>query len=448
MKIIVKTRKFLVLLVVALLSVGLVNGEILSVSGATCSSSSEAVNLVEIQEESVLEAISEEVFELVATEELEAIEVSEEISSSSKEEGDVLSTSSATEIVPVLEFIEIEVPISYKVPTSIVRSSTFEALRIIGQWQMLDMKTEEGYVGLDDSIDSGAQIMPSGQFNIDKQFAVCALVADAQNEPSSVSATISYPEKPAYAEDNNLRGCGVEQGQVTLSALELSVANNLVCNQLRVNNNNLLTWREDNLENYSYSYDQICGQEGFLAIEKVSLYCAEVALAYDDPAGDYLLKVTAGSVSGETDTMENYLKYLELTNYEKDFEDIHYGMVVQNEIKYLSGDLKWGDLSAPTVRNTGNTRLQLKIRQNDFGFGKSVDIWNVANKAKIGDKSEYVDYFPEESAIVDDILGLGSMMNIDLAITIANFPDEEDQTFFSGEMTLSAQRVGGLSCLP
>jgi hypothetical protein len=335
--------------------------------------------------------------------------------------------------------------VRYLVPTKVIRGAVFEAPKIIAQWQMLE-EDESHHLGLDDSANSGVQILPSGQYEIDKEFSVCALVASGHDEITSVLATINYPVNVAYRREDNFRACGREQSLVKLKKVEVERASNLLCNQLRVNNNNLLSWNSDRDKNYSYGYDQVCGQEGFVATRKASLYCATSSLAYDDPAGDYKIKLKASNTSGEFDTMENNLKYLELTNYEKDFDDIQYGMVMQNQRKYLLGDENWGNEEAPTVRNTGNTRLQIKILQNDFNLGKTGDDWNVSYQARVGSIAKYNDYYPEETSIINDGLDLGDIKNIDLAIFINNFPEKEEQVSFTGEMILSAQKIPSFSC--
>ena len=341
--------------------------------------------------------------------------------------------------------VEEELPLSFDILTSVVRDSVFQGPKIIALWQMLSVTEEGKYLGRDDSMDSGVQILPSGQFEIDKEIAICTVVANESDVDDLVSAMLNYPKNIAYSTDDYSRGCGVEFDQVNLSKVDKLEANDLICNSLRLNNNSLLNWGEDSDENYTYGYEQLCGYEGFLATQKANLYCATSSLAYDDPAGEYEIEIVAES-RGESDFMVNKLKYLELTNYEKDFDDIQYGMVTQNKVKYLHGDLDWNNGDAPTIRNTGNTRLQLKIWQNDFNLGKTNDIWNVSYKARIGRESLYLSYSPEATTTIDNILGLGDIVNIDLAILINNFPENDDQISFFGKMTMLAEKIPELIC--
>ncbi len=338
--------------------------------------------------------------------------------------------------------------VNFEVPTSIIRDALFSSPKIIAQWQMSVEVNQKGYLGLDDSLAEGSQILPSGQFEIDKKIIICALVADAIGADDEVSGIINYPEDVAYNSANSFRGCGQEQGEFVLSKLAKREAENMLCNNIRLNNNNLLTWNKNITENYVYGYDQVCGQEGFLNVEKASLYCASSSLAYDDPAGDYNVQIAVSNSYRETDFMSGKLKYLELTNYENDFDDIQYGLVAQNKLKYLYGDLNWGNEKAPTIRNTGNTRLQIKIKQNDFNLGKTDDRWNVAYKARVGSEGEYTEYLPEEEPIINGNLNLGNMLNVDFAILIIDFPQNENQISFFGEMTMLAQKIPAFTCQP
>ena len=176
------------------------------------------------------------------------------------------------------------------------------------------------------------------------------------------------------------------------------------------------------------------------------MFCAESSLAYDDPAGEYEFVVTIKDSKENMDASRNILKYLELTTFENDFSDFQYGAVSENKLKIIAGDSVWGNSLAPTVRNIGNTRLQIKIQQNDFNLGKTNGIWNIEYRTRVGENVEWLSYFPEQSAYLKDSLDLGQTANIDFGILIKKYPEDDNQSNFSGEMILSAEKVSGLIC--
>lgn len=341
-------------------------------------------------------------------------------------------------------------PILHEVLTGIIRDANIKGLTILAQWQMSNEKNEGKYLGLDESALSGAQFLPSGQFAISKPVAVCALVADVGGlaDINNISATINYPLAMAKAinQAGEKSGCGGLKAELNLEKMNYEDAATLVCDQLRNNNNNLLAWGSDKIDNLIYSYEQVCGQDGLLAKQAAELYCAEALLSYDDPAGDYPVKVSAQNNNGAAVTGENYLKYLELTTFENDFSEILYGPVKLNELKVLEGDLNWGESTGPTVRNTGNTRLQIKILQNDFGLGKTGDEWNLAYQAKVGAAMDFINYLPEQTTVLNGLLELGRSDGLDFAVLIKKFPEANSDSAFWGKMILAADKVAPLGC--
>lgn len=341
-------------------------------------------------------------------------------------------------------------PILHEVLTGIIRDADIKGLTILAQWQMLNEKVNSNYLGADNSAEVGAQFLPSGQFAISKSMAVCALVADADGpaELKSILAAINYPEAIAKTINRagEINGCGQLKTQFNLEKIDPLEAVALVCDKLRNNNNNLLAWGSDKTDNLVYSYEHLCGQDGLLVKQAAELYCAETALTYDDPAGDYLVKVRAKNSSGAEVTGENYLEYLELTTFENDFSEIFYGPVKINELKILAGDLVWGEATLPTVRNTGNTRGQIKIWQNDFGLGKTNGVWNLNYQAKVGSAADFIGYPPEQTTALNNILELSQTAKMDFTVLINKFPELNGDSAYWGRMLLSADKVEPLSC--
>mgnify|MGYP001601710087 CR=1 FL=1 len=340
--------------------------------------------------------------------------------------------------------------ILHEILTGIIRGADIKGLTVLAQWQMLNEKANGNYLGADESALSGAQFLPSGQFAINKPLAVCALVADAGGpaDLNSLSAAINYPAEIAKAvnQAGEINGCGQLKTKFNLEKLDPLEAVALVCDKLRNNNNNLLAWGSDKTDNLVYSYEHLCGQDGLLVKQAAALYCAETILAYDDPAGDYMVKINAKNNNGAEVTGENYLKYLELTTFENDFSEILYGPVKINELKILEGDLAWNEATLPTVRNTGNTRAQIKIWQNDFGLGKTNGDWNLNYQARVGGGADFISYPPEQTTALNNILELSQTAKMDFTILINKFPELNSGSAYWGKMLLAADKVEPLSC--
>ena len=319
-----------------------------------------------------------------------------------------------------------------------VSSVVFDQPEIIAQWQML-------VAGSDDSADVGAQILPSGEYKVDKKYSVCAVVGGDLTATGSILANVSYPENIAF-DKAQTRGCGQQKSEVELNKIAKEEAIALVCDQIRNNNNNLLAWNKNEKAGYVYDYEKLCGLDGFLAENTALLFCAESSLAYDDPAGEYEVIVTIKDGKGNTGASQNILQYLELTTFENDFSNFQYGKVNLNELKVLQGDSIWGNSFYPTVRNTGNTCLQIKIQQNDFNLGTTNGVWNLEYMTRVGENAEWLSYFPEQTAYLKNFLNLGQTTNIDFAILIKKYPEDENQSAFSGEMVLSAEKIPSLTC--
>jgi len=344
-----------------------------------------------------------------------------------------------------LEIFSMEIPDSEsntkRITSGIIRDITPGRLALLANWQMPAEKENNKYSGTDDSTIAGAQILPSGAYEVNKNVAVCALIADKPENNARVFAKISCPKTDCVKTADTEIACSLQKRELTLSKLDSEEASALVCDKIRNKNNNLLIWSQDKINDYTYAYEQVCGQAGILAQGRAEVYCAENAWAYNDPAGEYEIAVKAENNCGQADTSGSNLKYLELTMFENDFTDVQYGPVGLNEWQALAGDMVWGSSTAPTVRNTGNTPLKIKIRQNDFGFGKSGPIWNIFYKANVGVPAAFTEYLPEQTVILSNILNIGAMANMDFSVSVKQFPTATGSPAWSGELFLSAEKI-------
>ncbi|MFH1890090.1 MAG: hypothetical protein ABIJ91_00775 [Candidatus Kuenenbacteria bacterium] len=306
----------------------------------------------------------------------------------------------------------------------------------------------------DYSTEGGAQFMPSGIKDQNTTIAMCAIVtdpdglADITTVPGAVYADVFYPVNIELGgshtplTDQSGLGCGKLMQEDSLTELDKQAGIDLFCISVRENNENLPTF------NFGYGYDEICGEEGELWKDTAAVYCGEKTISYEDPSGDYIVWAVAQDKNGLQGTLENHFTYLPMTAFETDFNQIAYGSVRLGTHKIISGDKFWApgvEGNKASVRNVGNTRLAMKIRQNDMGLGKTDGLWNVKYDARVGSSAVYADYFPEVTTQLVDELDLSELNEMDFSIDISKFPPATGPNYI-GTMTLSAVLVAHLVC--
>jgi cysteine-rich repeat protein len=337
---------------------------------------------------------------------------------------------------------------SASVSTGFVRSITRGNNPVVkAKWEMHSNKDDENhYLGTDDSTAIGSQFLPSGKFEVDTTITVCAIVTDPDgvSDINGVYADIWYPQGVYLGNkhESDRSGCGQKHGnEFRLNKLSKMDGIDLVCDNIKSSNNNLITWND------GYNYDEVCLETGELWKEKAYVYCAEHNLSYEDPSGAYRTLIMAQDKYGLDGTLENNFKYLQLTAFEVDFDSVFYGDVKLNTPKIISGNLEFnpGD-KLPTVRNVGNTRLTLKIKQNDMGLGKTDNKWNVQWRARIGSNANFKLYHPNKSAILANELDLSETNEMDFEIKVFKFPPAHGSNNYGGEMTITAKWAEHLTC--
>jgi len=312
-------------------------------------------------------------------------------------------------------------------------------------WQM--QGPSASLLGTDDNSDPGAQLLPSGQYQVNKPISNCAVVSDLDGiaDIDAVSSEVYYPETSFGADDPAVRtGCGAKMGTACqMTKLAKEEGSSLFCETIQNNNNNLPSFYDIS------SYADLCGEDGELAKETAAVYCCDSELAYDDMAGDYQVLAFGQDKSGSTSNiLKTSFSYVELTAFEADFSNINYGSVKLNSRKIIEGDTAWNDArgeNQATVRNVGNTRLEMTVSQNDMGMGKTEGVWNIRYGAKAGANASWTNYWPEETTTLNDILNLSKLEQIDFAIEILRFP-EDTVTDYSGKMTINGQKAEPLTC--
>ena len=299
----------------------------------------------------------------------------------------------------------------------------------------------------DDSIESGAQLLPPGVKDQNRPIAICAIVTDAEGmgDIAGVYADVFYPENIALGPDHTAlpnqtgAGCGGFMQQDELFALDKDEGYDLFCNQVRSLNNNLPTF------NQAYTYDDICKEDGSLKKMTAKVFCGEKDLSYEDPSGHYKVTAVAQDTNSLNGVLDNSFEYLPLTAFEADFTSVNYGNVKLNINKIVNGDLIFGTSDLPTVQNIGNTRLNMTVRQNDMNLGKTSGVWTVLYDARVGNVVDHQTYWPEDTKVLDEALNLSETDEIDFSILVTKFPTSPS-TSWVGTMTLGAVVAEHLYC--
>ncbi len=315
----------------------------------------------------------------------------------------------------------------------------------------MDAAAENPAAGNDDHTGAGAQFKPSGRFAVDRNLTVCAVLADPAGilDGSGVAAEIYYPEAVAFqqGEQDELTGCGKTLARINLWPLDQADGFSLFCDQIRNNNNNLPVWHGDELSGLSYDYSELCAAGGELNRETSFIFCGNIDLAYDDPSGDYRVAITAGGLNGASIMADSAFKYLDFTNFETDFNAVFYGAVKLNELATVNGDTDWGSSTLPTIRNTGNTRLQVWVEQNDMGLGQTAGAWNVRYRTRVGATAAFTGYYPKAITPLAGPLDLGRLAPMDFSIEVLKFPPLAADVNYDGILSLSASRESHLTCV-
>jgi len=308
----------------------------------------------------------------------------------------------------------------------------------------------------DQAITAGAQFIPSGKYGVNTKIALCSVVtdpdglADITTAPGAVYGDVFYPENVELGMSHvNLPsqsglGCGALMQEDKLTKLSKDDGLALFCSSVRNSNNNLVTFKT------GYNYDEICALDGELQKETAAVYCTTKDLSYEDPSGVYKVWAVAQDKVGLQGQLENTFTYMPVTAFETDFTSITYGNVRLATEKIISGDLTWDSVlnqGRASVRNVGNTRLAMRVQQNDMGFGMTDSAYNVAYKARVGSGATWASYAPFASAkVLADELDLSELDEMDFSIIVSKFPPTHVGDIYNGDMTLSAVSKAHLAC--
>ncbi|MDD5110273.1 MAG: hypothetical protein PHI63_03580 [Patescibacteria group bacterium] len=318
------------------------------------------------------------------------------------------------------------------------------------KWEM-----KSGTLGLDDSTKAGAQILPPVSYQGTVAVSYCAVATDENGlaDINAVYADVYYPEGIGIHRVNaetelGTPGCGTRVGdEIKLAKMSKTDGYNLLCNSIRTNNNNLPVWGP--FGEGLYNYDEVCAEDGELMKETAAVFCGSRTLYYEDPAGSYRVDVFAQDHAGNSSAiLSNVLQYLPITAFETDFTSVNYGKVLLNTHQIKNGNLTFslGD-GMPTVRNIGNTRLKMTVKQDDMGLGSTDGAWNVKFDARVGSNALFAVYYPNVTKTLNNTVELSETNEMDFSIEVYKFPTAyETGQSYTGTMVLGAVAQSALVC--
>lgn len=166
------------------------------------------------------------------------------------------------------------------------------------------------------------------------------------------------------------------------------------------------------------------------------LWMGVAELDYEQPAGDYTVNVTALDFNDNPSLiLTNTFLYVPVSCFAVDNTAVNYGSVNIGKPKVVAGDtiflLNDGRM---TVRNLGNTNMQVVVRQDDMGFGKDVTgMWNVQFDGRVGHVVTAVVYDPFVDTILPGVLPHSTDDELDFSIHV-----KKGLGLHSGTMVLSS----------
>lgn len=168
-----------------------------------------------------------------------------------------------------------------------------------------------------------------------------------------------------------------------------------------------------------------------------ALWVGTADLDYQQPAGNYRVEANAIDFNNNWAVpLVNTFLYVPVAAFELDFNAVNYGSVNVNTHKWVAGNTIFiQDDNRPTIRNIGNTHLQVTVAQDDMGLGESLSGWNVQWDARLGNDDAYTKvYKPFEAVTLENPLELCDTDELDFSIQVFKGTTGEK----TGTMTLGA----------
>ena len=255
---------------------------------------------------------------------------------------------------------------------------------IKAKWEQLDVNV---CVDLEDGDPTHqtllTQLNPPLAFNasITVQYWAVAMDPNGIDDVSQVWVTVYHPEGPPECGSKKYKKDLEEQEKGTVGS------NQSIDAFIDAWQAGLVTVGT-NETGHDYTYDDILDE---LVQCEAKIYMGEHNLTYHQPWGDYRVVADASDINNNWASdwghdVENLLTYMPIAGIELDFTHVNYGAVDVCFNSWVPGDTVFGT-GGPTVRNIGNTEVELGIQQDDMGFGYegTTNItWNVEFDVRLG----------------------------------------------------------------
>jgi hypothetical protein len=275
-------------------------------------------------------------------------------------------------------------------------------------------------------IDPGTQVYPPMQYDALKDITIFVVVTDDfdKGEVSQVVADVWHPEgPPEYG--------SLKKDNLSLSIMSLTAG--MSAFESGVNEGLIVYYDEFDYAEVIHELEQ-----GYARV-----WCVTWQIHYHQPAGDYLVEVTALDSDGiKSTTVQNYFEYVAVSGIEIDFDSITYPNVKIGRWSDVGGNMEFvpGD-GMPTVRSIGNTNNWLYIVQDDMNFGDYEDgRWKVTYDARLGPQADDNDstkiyYDPYEKMKFPNMLPKCNTMKLDFSI----HPIWGDDGSYTGTMEITSE---------
>lgn len=180
------------------------------------------------------------------------------------------------------------------------------------------------------------------------------------------------------------------------------------------------------------------------------LWYAEWDIHKHQLCGLYTVEVTAVA-NGVTSTLTNTLDIRCFYNLEIDFDQVDWGTITPGGNKVLPGDTNFGSSAYPTVKNTGNSGMQVGVRfskllQVDVPGPKEITVFDAAFGKNAG-VLEWIDPIDAETdrwfnnTSLNQVLCANEVGKLDLSI---HPPSVIPAGAYAGTVTVLAQWAPGL----
>ena len=180
------------------------------------------------------------------------------------------------------------------------------------------------------------------------------------------------------------------------------------------------------------------------------LWYADWQIHKEQLCGEYFIEVTAVA-NGEIGTLTNTLDIICFYNLEIDFETVNWGTITPGGSKVLPGDTNFGSSDFPTVKNTGNSGMQVgvhftKLLQVGVPGPKEITVFDAAF-GKSASVLEWIDPIPAEqntwfnNESLNQVLCANEVGKLDLSI---HPPEVIPSGSYAGTVTVLANWAPGL----